>query len=734
MYNDYIYDIETYPNVYTIAIGEVSSRNCKVFEISFRKDQRLEMIEYFRHIVRNKGRMVGFNNVGFDYPVVHFIIKNQNATVEDIYNYAMEVIKSEDKWAYNVKDNDVLIPQVDLFKIHHFDNKARMTSLKMLEFNMRSENIEDLPFPVGTHLTSEEIDVLIKYNRHDMVQTFQFYNESKTHIEFREVLSKQLGKDVMNFNDTKLGKDLFITELEKNNKGCCYKYGKKQQTKRKSIKLKDCIFGYTKFERPEFQAVLNWLNKQTITETKGVFNDLLESDLGDVAKYAVMRVKRQKLKGKPNEDELTKYKKELPLHWIEEKELKSPKGAISYYLCWNIADNLNVVLDGFRYDFGTGGIHGSVESSIICSDDEYLVRDEDVASYYPNLAIKNRIYPKHLGEEFCNIYEGLYNQRKVYKKQGRDAEQQMLKLALNGTYGASNDQYSPLYDPMFTMSITINGQLSLCMLAEQLLKIDNLTMIQINTDGLTFKIPHESNARATDICTWWQTVTKLELETAEYAKMIIRDVNNYIAVKHNGSMKNKGAYAWKTKHHDPEHPDLGWHQNHSAPVISMAAERFLVAGDDIETTIMNHKDHFDFMLRTKVPRSSRLVMVDDFECDNVLQNICRYYISDNGGYLVKIMPPMTPTKLMSVFLDDDGVKLNAGTKGDINKYTKKGYRFLGEFEIEQPERRMGISVGWKCVPCNDINNFKGNINYDYYIKEAIKLAGFGMVNDDEESE
>ena len=83
-------------------------------------------------------------------------------TVSDIYNYAMEVITSDNKWAYNVKPKDVMIPQIDLYKIHHFDNKARATSLKMIEYNSRSENIEDLPFPVGKELTSDEIDVLIK--------------------------------------------------------------------------------------------------------------------------------------------------------------------------------------------------------------------------------------------------------------------------------------------------------------------------------------------------------------------------------------------------------------------------------------------------------------------------------------------------------------------------------------------------------------------------------------------
>ena len=43
----------------------------------------------------------------------------------------------------------------------------------------------------------------------------------------------------------------------------------------------------------------------------------------------------------PTEDQINALKKEQPLGWIEEKELKSPKGAKSYYWCWNIAETLS---------------------------------------------------------------------------------------------------------------------------------------------------------------------------------------------------------------------------------------------------------------------------------------------------------------------------------------------------------------------------------------------------------
>ena len=64
-----------------------------------------------------------------------------------LYEKAMSIIKSDDRFAGIIYPSDRHVPQVDLYKIHHFDNKARTTSLKALEFNMRMDNISDLPFP-----------------------------------------------------------------------------------------------------------------------------------------------------------------------------------------------------------------------------------------------------------------------------------------------------------------------------------------------------------------------------------------------------------------------------------------------------------------------------------------------------------------------------------------------------------------------------------------------------------
>lgn len=726
---DIIFDLESYPNIFTCGVVFATGKGLRVFEISDRKNETEDFLEFLRNVVRNEYRMVGFNNLGYDYILLHHILekarkafredKPVKITAKEMYKVTQEVIESmkgDSRFGKQIKQDDIIIPQVDLYKIWHFDNKARATSLKTLEFNMRSANIEDLPFSVGSVLTDAEKDELIRYNKHDVLETLKFYKFSEEALSLREELTELYGFDCTNFNDTKIGKELFIRSIEKESPGSCYlqtERGRKiNQTKRDRIHLKNCLFPYIKFNRPEFTAVLEWFKKQTITETKGVFSDLPEHVLGDVAKYAQMVVKKKKFKSKPTEQDIAEFKNEYPLGWIEEEELKATEYAFdaegnhimeypldefgvpdiskkpkkkrvpkkSYRGCWNLAENMNVVIDGFRYDFGVGGLHGAKQGITEPKEDEILF-SYDVASYYPNMAISNKIYPQHLGLTFCKVYKDLYEQRKAQPK--GSAANAALKLALNGVYGDSGNEFSPLYDPQYTMSITVGGQMTLCMLIEKVIDECNAEIIMCNTDGFEFIAKKDQESKVKELVAEWEKITGLQMEGIQYKKMFIRDVNNYISLSTEGKVKLKGAF---------EHADytkLGWHKNHSAMVIAKAVEAHLVNGEDYEEFIRLHRDKFDFMLRTKVPRSSELVLVQDGE-DIKQQNNCRYYPSKTGGSLVKLMPAL-----------EEG--------GEV--------------------RRLGIDTDWKVKVCNDISKFDWkDLDYQYYITEAAKLVNSVLEN------
>lgn len=544
----FIADIETFPNCFTIALVRADGKYKNVFEVSDRKNEIHRVMAFLDFLHDNKCSFVGFNIINFDYPVLHELIKRRDALPKTgkgiaamVYRAAQKQIESfkgegfgntikRDEWHFNL---------IDLYKIHHFDNKARATSLKVLEFNMRENNISNLPYAVGSNLSGEQIDVLKKYNQHDVHCTLAFYNHSKEQIEFREQLSLKYDRDFTNHNDTKIGKDYFVMRLEESGIATRKMVDGKSvmvQTKRPFIDLKDCLFSYYDFKEPAFIAVLEWFKQQRITETKGVFTDILEHRLGDVAKYTVLTTKRKKLKTKPTDVEIAALKKDIPLCWIEEVELKAKETKANgggfkkaYWQCWKVADCLNVVVDGFRYDFGTGGIHGSLSSKVVTENIKWNIVDLDVSSYYPNMAISNRIYPEHLGEKFCDIYKDVYEQRKSYPK--GSAENAMMKLALNGVYGESNNKFSVFYDPKFTMSITVGGQLTLCLLIDMFNRNGiKYKMVMANTDGITFAVLKKDDDRMMEVVKQWENKVKLQMERADYSKMFIRDCNNYLAV------------------------------------------------------------------------------------------------------------------------------------------------------------------------------------------------------------
>lgn len=655
-----VWDIETYPNVFTATFIHEKLDQEWYFEVSPWRNDLQALCNFIDRLVYQRIAGVGFNSLHFDYPVLHFIYKNRGAclTAADIYTKAMQIINAPwgDRFAHVIWDRDQVFPQVDLFKVHHFDNIAKSTSLKVLEFNMRSESIEDLPFPVGTMLTQEQMPVLRQYNRWDVLETRKFLNYSRGHLKMRAALSTKFGEDMTNCSDVKIGEKILIHALEQ--KGVqCFTYvdnkRKKLQTERDRIDIGQVIFPYVKFERYEFQQIHAELASKVITETKGIFKEMVAA------------------------------------------------------------------VDGLEYKFGTGGLHASVKSQIIESSDTHQIVDVDVASYYPNLGIKNKLYPAHLGEEFCHAYHDVYLTRKQYDK--GTAENEAYKLALNGAYGNSNNDYSPLKDSQYTMSITINGQLLLCMLVEQLVKVPGLTMIQANTDGVTYLCPREYLDHTRAVAKWWEQLTCLELEEALYTKMCIRDVNSYLAVKQDGKVKRIGAYAYETALENPGTRELPWHKDWSFRIVAKAAEACLVHGADIREFIEGHPDIYDFMGRTKVPRGSTLEWGRQ-----PVENIVRYYISLTGKKLEKVMPPA----------GDDGQYKRASKVPDslFNEVMREigpgvwDERIHTKNKSKYEERRIGIRTGWNVRLCNNMSmvrdsvDFFDDVNYEYYIKEAEALA------------
>jgi len=311
-----------------------------------------------------------------------------------------------------------------------------------------------------------------------------------------------------------------------------------------------------------------------------------------------------------------------------------------------------------RTDFGLGGVHGARSSGVYTAKDGMIIMTSDVTSFYPNLAIRNGWSPAHLPkDEFCEQYEWFFDERvKIPKK---DPKNYVYKIILNSTYGLSNDENSFLYDPEFTMRITINGQLSLTMLYEMLsTAIPGSIPLMQNTDGLEMMIPSSMKEKYFEICKKWEEITNLNLEHGEYSKLILADVNNYIAVNKEKEVSKEDFkslqsefphYIYRTegdKYYYSstkckgrfEFSDLALHKNKSFLIISKAVYNYFVFNVLPEIYLSKNRNIFDYCAGAKAKGEWEFVeecLVKGNMAFKKLQHIVRYYISNEGCKIMK---------------------------------------------------------------------------------------------------
>lgn len=267
------YDIETISNFFSYSAMSVDRKEKKTFHVWGNTNQVQELVYHLQNEVSG---MIGYNNLNFDYPVIHFIIQNRRLFSElsgdkaarVIYKKAQEIIKEE----YSaIRGKEVLIPQLDLFAMWHYDNKARITSLKKLQIAMNYHNVQDMPIKhYETVDTIEQVNKIIDYNFNDVDSTLDFYNHSLEKIDLRKGIRKEYGIECINYPNSKIGESLTL-------KLYCDATNKKQEdvkklrTYRSVFKFKDCLPSYTNFSTPEFNGLLDYLKGIEVTELKDSF-------------------------------------------------------------------------------------------------------------------------------------------------------------------------------------------------------------------------------------------------------------------------------------------------------------------------------------------------------------------------------------------------------------------------------------------------------------------------------
>ena len=320
-----VYDIEVLSNLFTYTGYCRKSKTYKQFVIHKSRNDLVQLVE---HLSRKGLVMTGYNNDNYDYPVIHHILNHYEEyklltgqeLAQKIYEKSQSVIDSEFS---AIADWNKKIRQIDLYKIWHFDNKAKATSLKNLEVAMNLPTVEDMPLDHTAWVTEEQIPMVLAYNKNDVFATNEFLNitlgdtempnyKGKNKIQLRYEVMKAFGLNGLNFNDIKLGTELIL-------KLYCDKFRKDMRTVRKLrtprplIRLEDCLPAWMEFKTNKFDSLVNSFKRTTISNGE-------------------------------------------------------TKGKVDFH----------VIYHGIKIDYGTGGAHACIKPGIYEADEEYGIYDVDI--------------------------------------------------------------------------------------------------------------------------------------------------------------------------------------------------------------------------------------------------------------------------------------------------------------------------------------------------------------------
>jgi hypothetical protein len=127
----------------------------------------------------------------------------------------------------------------------------------------------------------------------------------------------------------------------------------------------------------------------------------------------------------------------------------------------------------------------------------------------------------------------------------------------------------------------------------------------------------------------WEFDTRFETEGSEFKALYSRDVNNYIAIKLDGKIKSKGAYA------KPEYDVERLHKNPTSPICLDAVLEFLIREIPIERTIRACTDIAKFVSVRNVRGGA--ARVQPTGNSYIGRSIRWYYATGVEGELVYVM-------------------------------------------------------------------------------------------------
>ena len=264
--NHWVMDYETLSNCFVAVFKHYKSEETKVFVVHELQDDRESFIDFLKNNINKREWHISFNGLAFDAQVTHYILDNHQDFVfgkpEDaaraVYRYAQKTITAANNKQFSEYPLwKMVIGQIDIFKMHHWDNPAKRSGLKWIQYSMDWQNILDMPLSHETEIMSQEqIDTIIEYCVNDVESTKEIFNRSKSLISLRKTLTKEYGINLFSASEPRISKELFgyylsrLLNIPKSEL-------KKMRTYRETIKFKDIILPYVEFKSAEFNVLLD---------------------------------------------------------------------------------------------------------------------------------------------------------------------------------------------------------------------------------------------------------------------------------------------------------------------------------------------------------------------------------------------------------------------------------------------------------------------------------------------
>lgn len=234
-------------------------------------------------------------------------------------------------------------------------------------------------------------------------------------------------------------------------------------------------------------------------------------------------------------------------------------------------------LDDLQVNVVFGGIHSINKTTTY---DNCIVTEIDVFSYYSSLLLTNKKLLSLQQKDFNQLLSSVYNDRKNCTD---STTKNALKIILNSCTGRLNEKNSVIYNPQMYIQMTVVGQLYILKLID-LLRCSGIKVIACNTDSVT--VINTDNELLKQVVDKWKFITKLNVEFTDYKFYHLDSVNDYIAIKNDGTIKCKGLY----------NIERNENKNTNALVCYKCLVAKLFNEDlDIQDYICNYNDKQDFL-------------------------------------------------------------------------------------------------------------------------------------------